>query len=143
MVEELAKRKSSTISYQYPQDFVCAFDTAVSCKNKTLGKPKSISEAKEMLLFLNHKTQIVWTGYSIEYKHIKKSGVAYAKLILSLSEQEIEQYILKYPVLNFAGAYAVQKADTHITIISGTMDTIIGAPMKIVSAFIEAHQDST
>ena len=140
MVRELAQQKSATIAPLFPDDFVCAFDTTVACENKNLGKPNNLEEAFLMLQFLNQKKQVVWTGYSIEYKGIKKSGVTCAELILSITDEEITRYINTHPVTKFAGAYAIQKQDANIVILSGSMDTIIGAPMDIVLEFIKAHQ---
>lgn len=140
MVLQLAQQKSTTIALVFPDDFVFAFDTTVACKNKNLGKPKNLEEAFLMLQFLNQKKQVVWTGYSIEYKGIKKSGVTCAELILSITDEEITRYINTHSVTMFAGAYAIQKQDANIVIISGSMDTIIGAPMDIVLEFINANQ---
>lgn len=141
MVEKLAQRKANAIAPHFFNDFVCAFDTTVECQNKILGKPSTNKEAKEMLLFLHQKKQTVWTGYAFVYKEKCKYGVEKSELILSMTEEEIKSYIKNHPVTKFAGAYAIQKQDTNIKILSGSIDTIIGAPMNIVIEFIKAHKD--
>lgn len=140
MVHQLAQHKSATVALNFPDDFVFAFDTTISCENKNLGKPQNIEEAYLILQFLNQKIQTVWTGYSIQYKDIQTSGTECAELILSITEEEIQTYINTYPVTKFAGAYAIQKQDTNIIVKSGFIDTIIGAPMHIVLDFLKVHQ---
>jgi len=140
LVYFLAKEKAQIIANRHYNNFVCAFDTMVSCENRVLGKPKDIFEAKKMLNFLTNKIQIVWTGYAIAFQGNIFSGTESAELILNMSSYEIQEYIYKYPITKFAGAYAIQKEDHHINIISGDIETIIGAPMKIISQFIKNHQ---
>lgn len=141
LVTTLAKEKALVSHKKFPNDFVCAFDTVVSCDNIILGKPTNIEEAKKMLLFLNDKIQVVWTGYAFTYKDIIEFGASHANLIFSMTEEQINTYIEKHPVTKFAGSYAIQKDDSNIKIISGEMDTIIGAPMQIVKNFINRYQD--
>ncbi|MGL5955173.1 MAG: Maf family protein [Brevinema sp.] len=138
-VTQLAKRKALAVANKFPNDFVFAFDTVVVCNNKIFGKPCTISEAQEMLSFLNNKRQFVWTGYSCLYQDSYHHGAVCAELILTMSDQEIQTYISKHPVTLFAGAYAIQKEDTNISIISGSMDIITGAPMDLVKKFLEKH----
>lgn len=140
MVLALAERKAQIIATTYPHDFVCAFDTLVECQHKILGKPHNINEAYHMLTTLNHQLHIVWTGYAIAYQGKIFSGVEHAQLILKMSDEQIRTYIRKHPVTKFAGAYAIQKKDATIELVSGAMDTIIGAPMKTIVNFIHKHQ---
>lgn len=138
LVTVLAQQKGLATHQLFPNDYVCAFDTVVSCNDSILGKPSSIQEAKEMLLFLNNKIQTVWTGYAFYYQNHHQFDAVSAELILSMSSEQIEHYIQKHPVTKFAGSYAIQKEDTNIKIISGSQDVIIGAPMNLVESFI--HQ---
>ncbi|MGL5720843.1 MAG: Maf family protein [Brevinema sp.] len=137
MVEVLAQQKARACAQKYPQDIVFAFDTMVECDKKVLGKPETLDEAREMLLKLTQKEQNVWTGYSFKYKNTEKSGVEKATLILDLSPEEIESYIVTHPVTKFAGAYAVQKEDTRWHLISGTMDVVVGACMAQAEDFYQ------
>ncbi len=139
LVHHLAKQKADETFLHYPEDFVFAFDTVVSCQNQILGKPSTIDEARQMLHFLRQKPQIVWTGYAIYYKDIRVNDAVSSELILSLTDEEIEDYISTHPVTKFAGAYAIQKIDNKIQILSGSMDIIVGAPMNIVRDFVDTH----
>ncbi|MGL4676329.1 MAG: Maf family protein [Brevinema sp.] len=143
IVTQLAQRKSLTAIKKFPNDFIFAFDTIVVCENKILGKPSTITEAQEMLNFLNNKKQFVWTGYAFYYQDAHYYGAVSSELILTISNQEIQEYISKYPVTLFAGAYAVQKEDTNITMISGSMDIVIGAPMNLVKEFLNQNKNPT
>ncbi len=139
IVKTLATQKANETFKYFSDDFVFAFDTMVSCQDTILGKPANTDEARDMLQFLNNKIQTVWTGYSIRYKDIKIDDVASSELILSLTNEEIEEYISTHPVTKYAGAYAIQKIDNKIQIISGSMDIIIGAPMDIIKKFITTN----
>ncbi|MGL4389070.1 MAG: Maf family protein [Brevinema sp.] len=140
MVQALAERKASFVAKDHWNDFVCAFDTMVECQQQTLGKPNNIEEARTMLSFLSGKEQIVWTGYAISYQGKIHSGVDHSVLILEISPEAIEDYILTHPVTKFAGAYAIQKKDTNILIRFGSIDTIIGAPIRLVKKIINELQ---
>ena len=137
MVEVLAQQKACACTQLYPQDVVFAFDTMVECDGEVLGKPENIDEARKMLQKLTKKEQNVWTGYSFKYKEIEQSGVEKATLILDLTNEEIENYVVTHPVTKFAGAYAIQKKDMRCQLISGTMDVVIGACMDQAMDFYQ------
>lgn len=139
MVLALSKRKAETVAKLYPNDFICAFDTVVECDQKNLGKPSSIEESQKMLTFLSGREQIVWSGYTLMYQNHTISGTESAVLLLDMNEEEIKKYILEHDTTKFAGGYAIQKNDANIIIKSGSMDTIIGAPMTPVLEFINAY----
>ncbi|MGL4394305.1 MAG: Maf family protein [Brevinema sp.] len=140
MVQALAERKAQSISKDRPHDFVCAFDTMVECEGQVLGKPVDLDDARKMFEHLNNKEQIVWTGYAIAHEGELFSGVDHAVLVLQMDQTDIDHYIQTHPVTRFAGGYAIQKKDTNVIVTSGSMDTIIGAPMHLVIDFINKNR---
>lgn len=134
----LAKRKADAALSAYPDACVCGFDTVVECENTVLGKPSDLRHAREMLAFLNGKIQTVWTGYALRVGTQGFSGVERADLILKMDKTQINHYVRQNPVLEFAGAYGMQDLDAHVTLLSGSPDTVIGAPMHKILPFIRA-----
>jgi septum formation protein len=94
------------------QAIVVAADTFTSCKNKILEKPQTTDEAKKMLLFLSEKTAINNTGF---YYHDPFRKIIFSKTVTTqvwfrrFFEKEIDQYIKKFPVKNWAAAYAASE----------------------------------
>ncbi len=133
LVIKLSIAKAEEASKFFPQDFVFGFDTVVFCGGKIIGKPESKEEAKEYLKFLSGKFQYVYSGYCLINKinNFKKYG--YSKTLLKfekLSQEWIDKYVVENNVTLYAGGYAIQENDSHIKIIFGDRDVIIGAPMK-------------
>ncbi len=139
LVELLAVKKAETVRGDYEDDFVFAFDTLVCCDGRVLGKPENLEKAEEMLNLLNNKTQVVWTGYAMAFRDVFEHGAVFAELKLSLTDEEIKDYVKNNPVTTYAGAYAVQKLECGEKIVAGSVDVIIGAPMNLVEDFVGAH----
>lgn len=134
----LAQRKADAACSTYPDACVCGFDTVVECQNTILGKPSDLKHAREMLAFLNGEIQTVWTGYALRIGMKNFSGAERADLILKMDSAQINHYVQQYPVLEFAGAYGMQDLDAHVTLLTGSPDTVIGAPMDKILPFIRA-----
>lgn len=139
MVQILARRKAEACAALHPNDCVFAFDTMVECAGAILGKPADRNEAKEMLTRLSGKEQSVWTGYAFACGGHFIEGAEEAVLVLSLSPGEIEDYVRKYPVTKYAGAYAIQKSDTKAQLLRGSFDVVVGACMDRAKEFYKKH----
>lgn len=107
----LAQLKGEAVLKKH-QVVVIAADTFTSCKNKILEKPQTINEAKKMLLFLSGKTAVNNTGL---YYHDPFKKIVFSKTITTqvwfrkFFKQEIDKYIKKFPVKNWAAAYAASE----------------------------------
>lgn len=143
----LALKKAEHVAVKFPEDFVVGFDTIVICKGKILGKPVDIEEGKRMLRFLSGKEQRVISGYAVinKQKQFKKSRFAETLLLFKeLSEEFIEEYTINHPVTCFAGGYGIQDKDDFISIIKGSLDNVIGAPMKeVIEMLLEAGMNKS
>ncbi|MGL4367015.1 MAG: Maf family protein [Brevinemataceae bacterium] len=138
IVQMLAERKLKASVKEFPKNYcICAFDTVVECNGLILGKPNNTDHAHQMLFELSGKVQRVWTGYAFSFEDQYCIGAEYAELILDMNKTQIEDYISRYHTEKFAGAYAVQKDDTNIKLISGSIDTVIGAPMYKLKMFLQ------
>jgi septum formation protein len=135
LTEKLAVLKAREVSLRFPDDYVFGFDTVVTCEDRILGKPSDIEEAKKILRFLSGKNQVVHSGYAVIHKAggVEISGVGETVLFFKeLTDSFINDYVMNHPVTRFAGGYGVQDNDRLIDILSGDMDTVVGAPMADV-----------
>ncbi len=108
-------------------------DTIVWLNNKELGKPKNLTEAKEMLSFLSNKEHEVITGVCIMTTKKKKSFYAVSKVkFASLTEAEIAYYLTNYNPLDKAGSYGVQEwiGYTAVEHMEGSYFNVMGLPIQ-------------
>lgn len=108
-------------------------DTTVICRDKLLGKPKEIDEAREMLYGLSGTTHEVITGVSIGNKD---SRIDFSETTIvhvnHLTDLEINYYIENFSVLDKAGGYGIQDwfGIAGISKIYGSYTNVIGLPTQ-------------
>lgn len=142
LVRKLSLLKARMVAKYYKNDFVMGFDTLVLCEGQVLGKPATKEEARQILAYLSGKDQSVISGYAIINHEIEMEECGYGETVLrmkELSEEFINDYVENHPVTRFVGGYGVQDKDDLIEIISGDMDTVIGAPMSEVIRKLREH----
>ncbi len=135
LVQKLAILKARKVAQVYKTDYVLGFDTLVLCEDEVLGKPRDKMEAREILRRISGKEQRVITGYAIVNMQLQKEVNDFCETVLFLKEMDdafIYDYVDNHPVTRYAGGYGVQDKDHLVDIISGDMDTIIGAPMSVI-----------
>ena len=108
--QNIANAKAEKIATLYPDAIIIACDTFSECKGKAFEKPKTESEAREMLQFLSGKEAVNYTAFryidgekGIDFSKTVK--VAYKFRILY--ESEINSYVKKFPVTEWAAAFAL------------------------------------
>lgn len=129
----LALGKAQEVSGKFPSDFVTGFDTLVVCEGRILGKPAGKDEAEEILRFLSGRRQSVFSGFAVVNRNRGVSASGAGETVLDFKEIDgdyISGYVSGHPVTRYAGAYAVQEKDELVSIISGSFDNVIGAPME-------------
>lgn len=113
---------------------------------KILGKPRSPSEAQEMLKSLSGKTHSVLTGYCIleattrprkrDWVRVVESRVKIRKL----SVHTIQQYIATGEPMDKAGAYGAQGiGGALIDKIEGSFTNVVGLPMTELLSDLEKN----
>jgi septum formation protein len=115
---------------------VIGSDTIVVKGEKIYGKPKNRESAIKMLRELQGARHTVYTSLAVlieergeikEYKEVNKSYVYVKKM----EDSEIINYVDSYPILDKAGAYAIQsKFAVYIEKIEGDYNSIIGLPIS-------------
>ena len=115
---------------------VIGADTIVVLEGKVLGKPVDEEDAKTMLASLSGRTHQVYTGVALFY--VKKGTVEKRETfhectdvtMVSMSEQEIADYVASGDPLDKAGAYGIQgKFAAYIKGIEGDYNNVVGLPV--------------
>lgn len=147
LVQRLAREKAQAVFQARKPSaddplLVLGADTAVVCDEHILGKPLDDADAIRMLRLLAGRTHQVLTGVCVQ----SQAGVQVAVestwvTMLTLSDQEILAYIATGEPRDKAGAYAIQGlASRWIPRISGCYFNVVGLPLALVSAMIEAAE---
>lgn len=111
---------------------VLGFDTLVFLDGKPLGKPKSESDAVEMLKSLNGRGHKVVTGVAVaqDGKLLAASEEETEVVFRNNSLQEIEKYVNSKDPMDKAGAYGIQTAGARlIKEIRGCYYNVVGLPV--------------
>ena len=146
-VTRLAGQKAEAVYAQLspntPNLTVLGADTTVTLDNQILGKPEDpnyLEAAARMLRQLSGRTHRVITGVAI----VTATGTQVAAEVtavqfLSLSEDEIADYIATGEPRDKAGAYAIQgHAARWIPRIEGCYFNVVGLPISLVSSLLGA-----
>lgn len=114
---------------------IIAADTIVVLGNKVLEKPKSRSDAINMLKDMSGKTHTVITGFTVMqtgaptsqcHSELVKTEVT----ISHLSTEEIEAYVDTKEPMDKAGSYAIQgRGGYMVQQISGSYSNVVGLPL--------------
>lgn len=131
-----ARRKAEAVAARHPGAVVLAADTLVCCEGRILGKPAGPAEAETMLAWLSARTHEVLTGVAWRdpaarelREHVARTRVTFRPL----DTAGIRAYLAKVPVLDKAGAYALQDHGFDlIERVEGSASNVVGLPMEIV-----------
>ena len=130
-IEQISLKKAEAVK---PTDDTCIIsaDTAVFLGDRQFGKPKTHTEAAEMLSALSGKTHSVITAYTVKAnkKTVTKS-VETKVTFRSLSEKEIEDYINTGEPFDKAGGYGIQSGGAvFCEKIEGDYPCVVGLPVS-------------
>ncbi len=124
--------KAEEVALRFPLACVIGADTLVKGGDKTLGKPRDLDDARDMLHFLSGQVQTVCTGVAVlsggaETVFHELTRVQFKKL----TSEMIESYMRLVNVLDKAGAYAIQEhGEMLVESVEGDRDNVIGLPVK-------------
>lgn len=132
-VKLLAEIKAENVSLKYPDSWVIGADSIVVIDGNILEKPKSISDARQMIQSLSGKVHHVHTGYAIfcrKKSHFFSDVESTSVLFKPLTEKEIEWYIHTPEPYDKAGGYAIQGLGSFmIKQINGSYTNVVGLPV--------------
>lgn len=133
VAEYLAKLKASVFKDITDEQLIITADTVVVLDKQILGKPKSKSEAKNILQSLSNRSHQVITGVCIKSSDRTLSFSNTTKVYFKkLSDSEIDYYIDNYKPYDKAGAYGIQEwiGGIGITKIEGSYFNVVGLPIQ-------------
>lgn len=134
VVKSNALAKAVKVAGVQEEGIIIGADTVVVSQGKILGKPRSSSEAKEMLMSLRGSVHTVLTGLALVDARSgrKESDVVKTRVWMAdLSEEEIKGYVETEESLGKAGGYAIQGLGAIlIDEIQGCFYNVVGLPLS-------------
>jgi len=128
----LASKKASALLPEIEDEIVIASDTIVVSDGDILGKPTNHQDAAAMLNTLSGKEHQVITGICLLSKHKEIVFSDTTSVVFkSLTQQEIDHYIVNFKPFDKAGSYGIQEwiGMIGITSITGSYYTVMGLPV--------------
>ncbi len=124
-----------------PNELLITADTIVWCDGQMMGKPKDVSDARQMLRHLSGKTHQVYTAVCFAQQGAITEVVDQTDVTFrALTEEEIDYYITHYQPFDKAGAYGIQEWIGYIgcTALNGSYFNVMGFPVEKVYAYLQA-----
>ena len=133
LVGQLAVAKATSIPVP-KGGIVIGSDLIVAKRDKFMGKPKDLAQAREYLKLLSGKTHTVFCGVAVASQDKVLMSVATTWVMMKKYDDKIiEEYIKKFHVLDKGGAYAIQFElpgyGSLVEHFGGGITTIIGLPL--------------
>lgn len=116
-----------------PDELLITADTIVYLEGKTMGKPKGVDEAKDMLRQLSGRVHQVITGVTIlTADKTENFAVTSHVKFAELSEEEINFYVDNYLPFDKAGGYGIQEWIGLVSVeeIKGSYFNVVGLPIQ-------------
>ncbi|MGA3129267.1 MAG: Maf family protein [Terracidiphilus sp.] len=122
---------------------VLGADTTVTLDNMILGKPEDAADAARILRLLAGRTHRVITGVAlVTAKGTEVAAEVTAVRFLTLSDEEIAEYVATAEPMDKAGAYGIQgRAARWIPRIEGCYFNVMGLPLALVCSLLESCAD--
>ncbi len=151
-VTRLAREKAEAVLRQIVAEpepdsaalVVLGADTTVTLDNHILAKPEDEADARRMLTLLSGRTHRVITGVAVatgSRSEIRCQAAAEVTAVrfLTLSAEEIADYVATGEPMDKAGAYAIQgRAAKWIPRIEGDYFNVVGLPLALAASMLEA-----
>ncbi len=143
--KNLAEIKSIKVSNQNPNRLVLGADSVISLNNKLINKPKSRSEALDILKELNNSKHFLISSVCISkngamiWNYSDQSELK----MKNLSEKELTDYLNKIETetLLSYGVYQIEADGLSLfEYIKGDRDSIMGLPIKQIIDYIENYK---
>ena len=134
VVMSLALQKAQAVAKDHRKSAVVGSDTVVALDGKILGKPRSESEAAEMLRSLSGRIHKVFTGVAIVCGEKVTSFFDETEVeFYPLTDQEILDYVATGEPMDKAGAYGIQgRGAVLVKRINGDYFNVMGLPISKV-----------
>lgn len=146
-VTRLAREKAETVFQLIAEQeaagvAVLGADTTVTVDGEILAKPEDPADAARMLRLLSGRTHRVVTGVAVVTRdRTEVAAEVTAVKFVTLSEQEIAEYVATGEPMDKAGAYGIQgRAAKWIPRIEGCYFNVVGLPLALTAAMLEGFE---
>lgn len=138
-----AELKASEVAAIHPDAWILGADTMIIFGNRVVGKPADLTQAAQFLREFSGKSHEVVTGMALIHRAgnicevWSESSLVHFK---KLSDEVIRQYLSLVPVLDKAGAYAIQEhGELIVEEFSGELENIVGLPLKKLQKLLTGY----
>jgi septum formation protein len=136
-----ARAKALEVAVNHPDRLVIGADTLVWLDGQSLGKPRDLPDARNMLAKLSGRTHQVATGVHLlrwnPQQQLEFHEVTCVRF-RQLDDILINDYLSRVDVLDKAGAYALQEhGDLLIETVEGCRNNVIGLPVTRLKSALQ------
>lgn len=142
----LAKSKAQAGVLVAPKDYpVLGADTIVVLNGKVLEKPKDRNDAARMLNELSgNKHQVITAIAFANQRSVMCYSVITDVIFRTLTQQDIESYIISGEPMDKAGSYGIQGfGGNFVRAINGSYHAVVGLPLvetrELLTKFVQAN----
>ncbi len=131
-----ALQKAEAVGGRVKGGIIIGADTIVVQGNEVFGKPKDLTQARNMLKKLSGKAQWIYTGLAVidKDKGKKKVGCEKTRIYMDkLTDREIMDYFSSVTPMDKAGSFDIQgKGAFFIKRIEGCFYNVVGLPLNLL-----------
>jgi MAF protein len=139
LTRKLAEAKAWKVAKQFPDAVIVSGDAVAAKDGRIFEKPRDENEAAEFLSELSGSEFQFVTALAVLHSETRRmlstveiSEIAFRPLV----EREIQDYICRYPVMNFAGAFESDAVLRFAERISGSYNFVTALPVSRLIVFL-------
>jgi len=144
-VRHNSETKAEWGARSYPDSVIIAADTVVFL-DRIMGKPETMSRARDMLMELSGRTHTVYTAVTVILPSGESlaTGVDSSRVTMkALDDEVISEYFRSVDPLDKAGGYAIQEyGEILIDKYDGSLSNVIGLPMKMLGEMMGKYPET-
>ena len=133
-VKRLSELKAVQAGENFDRGIIIGSDTIVVLDSEIFGKPRSPDEAIKMIMRLQGRTHIVYTGFTLFNAETKKMFSAHETTEVSMRKISLDiakKYVETNEPMDKAGAYGIQGyGAVLITAVKGCYFNVMGLPLS-------------
>ena len=134
----LGRNKATCVAKHHPNNLIIGADTMVVLKNKIIGKPTDIENARQILRQLSGQEHEVITGITVVHSQTLSASQISRVRMKNLSSKDINSYVESGEPMDKAGAYAIQGEGSFLVeSYSGSYTNIMGLPMDLLEDLLQ------
>ncbi|MCM8770504.1 MAG: Maf family protein [Candidatus Omnitrophica bacterium] len=132
-----AREKARDVAKRFKKGIILGCDTLVLFKNKPIGKPKGIKQARTLLRQFRGNKLVVYTGLCLIDMWQKKEETTFAKTDLRVKwipERELEDYLSHLGPYDKAGGFSIEGLGAVLfDNLVGSYFNVLGLPVNTLA----------